>query len=249
MYETRKEYIYLIQSDSPHKLFNYFQKQPDVIYMVYASGKFDILLQTTQPLDVLPDRTLFHGSRSNYIYPETPYWSYADALDRMEALLDHEYTPSRIQVEYPKEPPGTGSSHYGWMIFPYVKYDLKTGYTPIVKKLHISYDSFHKGLNYLLHVSTKLLPFYPLGFRLYSQYFFVFWSDYEEFLCKFFGCLPCHVSITKVNNEALVMYVSIQKGVDMSERLFGMCSTMVDLGVINRFWSSRPIYRWRPDIP
>ena len=59
--------------------------------------------------------------------------------------------------------------------------------------------------------------------------------------------MPCHVSITKVNSEALVMYVGIQKGVDMSERLFRMCSTMVDLGVINRFWSSKPIHGWIRD--
>ena len=45
-----------------------------------------------------------------------------------------------------------------------------TGFTKIAKELHISFDSFHKGLTYLLNISTKLLPFYPLGFRLYSQY-------------------------------------------------------------------------------
>ena len=130
------------------------------------------------------------------------------------------------------------------MIFPYLKYDLRASYTNIVKKLHISFESFQKGFEYLLNVSTMLLPYYPLGFRLYSQYFLVFWSDYEEFLCELFGSLPCHTSITKVK-DALVIYVSIQKGEDMSDRLCKMCSTMVDLGVINRFWSSKPIYGWR----
>lgn len=248
MFAERKEYIYLIQSNSPHKLYNYFQKQPNVVYMVYTSGKFDILLQTSAPLDVLPDRTIFHGSRGNYISPETSYCSYVDALDRMERMLDREYSPSKIKVEYPEEPPKTRDSHYGWMIYPYVKYDLKTGYTRIVKKLHISYDSFHKGLDYLLNVSTKLLPFYPKGFRLYSQYFFVFWSDYEEFLCEFLGLLPCHVSIVKVKN-ALITYVSIEKGEEMSETFFQICSKMADLGLIDYFWSSRPIYHWKPDIP
>ena len=135
------------------------------------------------------------------------------------------------------------------MIFPYVKYDLKTGYTEIVKKLRISFDSFHSGLDYLFNVSTKLLPYYPLGYRLYSQYFFVFSSNYEELLCEFFGCLPCHVSITTVNNEALLIWLSIQKGPDFSERLFSSCSKMADLGLIDYFWMSRPIYYWKPDIP
>ena len=246
VFENRKEYIYLIQNNTPHKLFDYFKKQSDIIYMSYTSGKFDILLQTSKQLDVLPDRTLLYGSRSNYIYPETVCCSYESALNRMGQLLDKDHTPSKIVVEYPPEPPEVGSSHYGWMIYPHVKYDLRTGFTKIVKELHISFDSFHKGLTYLLNISTKLLPFYPLGFRLYSQYFFVFWSDYEEVLCEFLGCLPCHVSITKVK-DALVAYVSIQKGEDMSETFFQLCSKMVELGLVNYFWSSRPIYGWRQD--
>ena len=249
VFENRKEYIYLIQSDSAHKLYYYFQKQPETVYMSYTSGKFDILLQTNKPLDILPDRTIFYGSRSNYIYPPTPNCSYESALNRMGQLLDQSYTPSKIPVEYPPEPPEVGSSHYGWMIYPHVKYDLRTGFTKIVKELHISFDSFHKGLKYLLNISTKLLPYYPLGFRLYSQHFLVFWSDYEEFLCKFFGCLPCHTSITKVNNEALVMLVSTQKGESLSERLYRLCFKMVDLGLINHFWSSKPVYYWIPDAP
>lgn len=247
MYENRKEYLYLIQNDSAHKLYSYFKQQKDTIYMSYASGKFDILLQTSKPLEVLPDRTLFHGSRGNYIYPLTPYCSYEDALERMELLLKQEQKKSKIKVEYPDEPPEKGSSHYGWMIYPYVKYDLSVGFTKIVKALHISFPTFFKGLDYLLNVSTVLLPYYPLGFRLYSQHFLLFWSDYEEFLCESFGHLPCHTSIVKVN-DALLMYVSIEKGL-LEKRLFQYCFELGDLGYIDRFWSSIPIYHWKPDVP
>ena len=248
MFENRKEYIYLIQSNTALKLYYYFQKQPEVVYASYGSGKFDILLQTKKPLDVLPDRTILYGSRGNYIYPETQNCSYETSLDRMENLVDQNHSMSRIDVTYPEEPLEIGNPRYGWMIFPYVKYDLKTGYTEIVKKLRISFDSFHSGLDYLFNVSTKLLPYYPLGFRLYSQYFFVFQSNYEKFLCEFLGCLPCHVSITKVN-EVLVVLLSIQKGPDLTERFFILCSKLADLGLIDYFWMSIPTYHWRPDIP
>jgi hypothetical protein len=244
VYEKRREYIYLIQSDSAHDLYEHFKKHPDTVYIAYTSGKFDILLQTKKKLDVPPDRTLFSGCRGNYIFPETPLCSYEKALDRMEALLSQDHDPSRIAVEYPEEPPEKGSSHYGWMIFPYIKYNLRTGYTPIVKELRISFDSFYKGINYLLNISTVLLPYYPLGFRLYSQQFFVFWSDYEDLLCKSFGHLPCHTSITKAD-DALFMYVSIEKGL-LEKRLLQFCFKMSDLGYIDRFWSSIPIYHWTP---
>lgn len=235
-----------MQSDEANRLFEYFKNRDELVYMSYTSGKFDLLLQTNRPLDVLPDRTLFYGSRSDYIYPDTPFRSYEMALGLIERKLKGENSKSKLLVKYPSEPVEIGNPHYGWMIFPYLKYDLRASYTNIVKKLHISFESFQKGLEYLLNVCTMLLPYYPLGFRLYSQYFLVFWSDYEEFLCELFGYLPCHTSITKVK-DALVIYVSIQKGEDMSDRLFKMCSTMVDLGVINRFWSSKPIYGWRRD--
>ena len=111
------------------------------------------------------------------------------------------------------------------------------------------YNMTHNRVRGLIdmRVSTKLLPYYPLGFRLYSQHFLVFWSNYEEFLCEFFGCLPCHTSITKVNNEALVMLVSTQKGETLSERLYRLCFRMIDLGLVNHFWSSKPVYYWVPD--
>jgi hypothetical protein len=136
------------------------------------------------------------------------------------------------------------SSHSS--LYPFLMIYL-TGFTLITKKLHISFDSFYRGLKYLFNVSTRLLPYYPLGFRLYSQYFFVFWSDYEELLCEFFSQLPCHVSMTKVK-DALIMYVSIQKGEGMSERLLKYCSKMIDLGLVDHFWSSRPIYHWKPEL-
>jgi hypothetical protein len=247
MYENRNEYMYLIQSDKAHKLYEYYKKHPDLIYMSYTSGKFDILLQTSKELDVIPDRTLLWGKRGNYIYPETPFCRYEDALEKMEIMVDDHYNPSNITVEYLKEPPEKGSSHYGWMIYPYVKYNLRTGFTDIVKKLHISFDSFHYGLEYLLNISTVLLPYYPVGFRLYSQYFFVFWSDYEELLCDLFGCLPCHTSITKVG-DALIMLASIEKSEGFSERFFRLCFKMIDLGLIDCFWSSKPVYYWKPDV-
>jgi hypothetical protein len=208
------------------------------------SYKFDLFLQTSKPLDVLPDRTVLHGSRGDYIIPNLTNCTYENALDKMEAMLENEQSPSKIPVEYPDEPPEKGSPYYGWMIYPYIKYDLRARFTSIVKKSNISFASFYKEIDYLSNISTVLLPYYPLGFRLYSQHFLVFWSDYEEFLCKLFGCLPCHTSITKVD-DALVVYASTQNGEFLSERLFRLCFGMIDTGLVDRFWSSKPVYYWR----
>jgi hypothetical protein len=219
MFAERKEYIYLVQSDIANKLYYYYQKLPESVYISYTSGNFDLLIQTSTPLEVLPDRTLFCGSRSNYVYPDTPLCTFETALEQMEALIEREHEKSKLKVLYKEEGAVKGSPHYGWKIFPYVKRNLKIGFTPLAKKLHISFDSFKKGLDYLLNVSTTLLPFYPKGLPMYSQYFFVFWSDYEDLLCELFGLLPCHISITKVEN-ALIVYGGIQKEMGLSERLF-----------------------------
>jgi hypothetical protein len=247
MYSNRKEYIYLIQNDNANDLYEHFKNHPDTVYVTCASGKFDLLLQTNKPLDVLPDRTLFSGSRGNYLYPETPLCSYNEALKRMDALLDHEHTPSKIDINYPEEPPEIGDSTLGWKIFPYVKYNLKTGFTPIIKRLHISFASFYKGLEYLYNVSTVLLPYYPSGFTWYSQHFFVFWSGYENLLCESFSQLPCHTSITKVK-DALLVYASVEKGL-IEKRLLQYYFRLTHLGYIDRFWSSIPVYYYARDEP
>ena len=247
MYSNRKEYIYLIQNDNADDLYQYFMMHPDTVYVTCTSGKFDLLLQTKNPLKVLPDRTLFSGARSDYFYPETPLCNYNKALDRMEALLDREHAPSKIDVSYPEEPLEVGKSDLGWKIFPYVKYNLKTGFTPIIKKLHISFDSFYKGLDYLYNVSTVLVPYYPSGFKWYSQHFFVFWSNYEHLLCESFSQLPCHTSITKVR-DALLVYASVEKGL-IEKQLLQYYFKLTRSGHIDRFWSSIPVYHYARDEP
>lgn len=241
MFETRIEYIYLVQSETPNKLYNYYKNHPDIIYLAATLGNFNLFIQTKKPLEVLPDRTLFYGSRGNYEYPETPYCIFDSALDKVEALMNQSHTPSTSTVSYLKEPKLRGSE-YGWKIFPYVKYDLRANYTFIVRKLGLSFSSFYKGLEYLLSVSTVLLPYYPLGYQEYSHHFFVFWTDYEDFVRQAFSSLPSHTSIVKVNN-ALIIYANLL----CEPRFYALCYKMADLGLINQFWIANPVFHSVPD--
>jgi hypothetical protein len=245
MYENRKEYVYLVQSDKVHELYDYYENHPNVIYLAYTLGKFDLLIQTDTPLESIPHNTILYGSRSNYAFPKIPYYSFETAFEKMEALLNRSYEPSWMTIEYPEEPEINGAS-FGWQIFPYLKYNLRPNYTSIVRKLGISFTSFYKGFEYLLQVSTVLLPYYPLGFRQYSQHFFVVWTDYEDLLCELFGCLPCCVSITKVN-DALLIYSSILRDEMSKYHFFHLCYNLLKQGYVNKFWTASPAFHWRPD--
>lgn len=243
IYKTRKEYIYLVECENPHELFEYYRKHPDVIYLAFLHGKFNLLIQTKKPLDIAPKGTLLHGSRSDYEYPETPYCSFDSALDRMETLLSQEHEPSRSTVTCPDEPSLKGSE-YGWKIFPYIKYDLRPNYTTIVKKVGISFSSFYKGYEYLLSVSTVLLPYYPLGFTNYLPEFIVLETDYEKLIREFFSHLPSHVSITRVDDAFLIHASHLY----MKERRFYLLVyRMAELGYIKRFWTATPVFHWTPD--
>ncbi len=247
MYRTRKEYIYLVESETPNKLYKEFKLNPDVIYLSYTLGHFDLLIQTCKPLQEIPEKTLFCGSRSNYDYPETPYCTFESALKNMRTLLNQEHKPSKSTVTYPDEPFLKGAE-YGWRILPYVKYDLKTNYTYIVKKTGLSFSTFYKGFEYLLNVSTVLLPYYPYGFKEYYQHFFIFWTDYENLIRDLFAFLPSHVSITKVE-DALILYINIQEGAKFREEFLDLCYLMLELGYLRRFWTAQPVYHWHPDPP
>jgi hypothetical protein len=247
MYETRKEYIYLVQTDLVHELFKYYQNHPDVIYMAYTLGKFDLLIQTKKPLEVIPNNTIHYGSRSDYWYPETPHCEFDQALDKIDHLLQETHSPSYTLVEYPKEPHVKGEV-WGWKVFPYLKYDLRPNYTWIVKNLGISFASFYKGFEYLLAVSTVLLPYYPYGFLQYSHRFFVFWTDYEEVIRDIFSYLPCHVSITRVH-DALLVYTGILEKGKTKKQFFDLCWRMLELGLVRKFWTATPVFYWVPNPP
>jgi hypothetical protein len=247
MYKTRKEYIYLVQSDAVHELYDYYRNHPDVIYLVYTVGKFDLFIQTSKPLNVIPNNTIHFGSRGNYIFPKVPYYEFERGFDKIDFLFEQEHEKSSLSVEYPEEPDIKGAS-YGWKIFPYLKYNLRPNYTTIIKTLGISFTSFYKGFEYLLNVSTSLLPYYPLGFRQYSPHFFAFWSDHEELLCELFGYLPCHVSIVKVG-EALLIYAGIKRDGVSKDRFFRICYNLLKQGVVNKYWTAIPAFHWKPDPP
>ena len=241
VFEDKREYIYLVQNKKAHELFKYYKKDKSVVYLAYTVGNFNLLIQTNKPLEILPDRTLFFGSRENYIFPEVPFHSFDTALEKMEAFLEERYTPSSIYVPYSKEPEIEGSE-WAWKIFPYLKYNLRANYTFIVKKLGISFTSFYKGYDYLSKVSTTLLPFYPLGQRQYLQNFLVFWTDYEEVIRDFFSLLPCHVSIVKVD-DILLVYTSTLR----EQKFYSLCYKLLELGFAEQFWVSMPLFHWVPD--
>lgn len=247
MYENRKEYIYLVQTDSVHELFKYYQGHPDVIYLVYTLGKFDLLIQTNKPLEIIPNNTILCGSRGNYWHPETPYYKFDLALDKIDDLLHQTHNPSCSAVEYAEEPDIKGDV-WGWKIYPYLKYDLRPNYTWIVKKLKISFASFYKGFEYLLAVSSVLLPYYPHGFLQYSRRFYVFWTDYEDLIREAFSYLPCHISITKVS-DAMFVYAGIREKGIMKKRFFDLCYRMLELGYVKKFWTATPVFYWVPDPP
>ena len=246
MYSARKEYIYLVQTDNVHELYEYYKNYPYLVYLAYTLGKFDLLIQTEHPLEVIPHNTILWGSRSDYQYPHTPQCTDKAALDTIEDLLDRPHEKSHIPVDYPDEPDIMGHQ-WGWKIYPYLKYDLRPNYTWIVKKVGMSFTSFYRGYEYLLKVCSVLLPYYPHGFLAYSQHFFVIWSDYEELICKVFGCLPSHVSITKLNG-ALLICAGIRENWRIKNRFLNICYDMIKKGYIKRFWTVNPIFHWKPDI-
>ncbi len=244
MYQNIREYIYLVQSETPQKVYKEFKNNPYVVYLSFTLGNFDLLIQTCKPLEEIPDKTLLFGSRSNYIYPKTPYYSFETALDRMGECLQGSHTPSTNVVTYPNDPKLKGAE-YARKIFPYIKYDLKANYTFIAKKLGLSFNTFYAGFKYLLATSTVLLPYYPFGYRQYSHHFIVLWTDYEDLIRQFFGYIPCHVSITKVN-DALIAYAPFN--ITVEHKFFGLLYEMLETGLLDRFWTATPLYHWTPDL-
>lgn len=245
MFSTRKEYIYLVQTDDVHELFEYYKNHPHLVYLAYTLGKFDLLVQTSRPLEVIPNNTILWGSRSNYSYPDTPRCTDEEALNTIQELLDRSHEKSHLPVDYPDEPHIVGHQ-WGWKIYPHLKYNLRPNYTWIVKTMGMSFTSFYRGYEYLLKVCTVLLPYYPHGFTEYSQQFFVIWSDYEQLICNLFGSLPSHVSITKLNDALLICACIREKG-KIIIPFFKLFYKMLEIGIIDKFWTATPVFHWKPD--
>ena len=149
---------------------------------------------------------LISGPRSDYHVSFAPNHSWKTAIKIMEEKKE-KFDPDKY------EPRGTIQTHWDvtieWdkkdeILFRYFKYDLRKPMERIRKKHRISGRMGMNWLKKLPEYCTIITRFYPEKRSSYDPYFFIFETDYEDFIIELFSELPTSTLFFKVSDKLIV---------------------------------------------
>jgi len=247
MYKDVKEYVYVISSDSAFHTFHQLQKDSRISYETFATGYFDLLLITSEPLPLNEldtfGKAVLVGSRSNYIYPKVPATDYVNAIELIEEFAKKDFEPSEWSVEYP--PREMEWKEIDWKLFLLLRHNMTKKYTELAKSVEMSYDGFRWSLKRILTNTQIIVPYYPEGYSQYTRFLFMFQSNYEQMLLDMFSLVPCFTMMYKVKDWLLVHFRILPS--DLSDRFFSILYDLQDRGYIDRIKTTFPITYWHPD--
>jgi hypothetical protein len=241
IYTDYKEYVYLITTTDSKNLFDRLSVDPRVEYVTWCKGEWDLLLITTQQIDLSVNSELEHiivyGERGNYVYPTVKRRTLTAALKDMHALLDDgNFIPSTLNDSLPER--GEEWSDREESLFRYVKHDVRKPFLTIQRELDISRTLLLKCYERVRAHFLLVVPYFPLGFEAYAKFFLVMKSPYERQVIDILGQLPCQSTFFTVG-DYLVAYTGIE--LHRGKVLLDLMSEMRSSGLVSSLGYAVPL--------
>lgn len=243
MFDDLREYMYFLKFEKPMRVYQELEQHPHVVYHCLTSGAFDLVVLTDSPIDFESHpnfkECFLQGARSDYITPRISRDTYREAFEKIEKTLEEkEHQPSSIPVEFP--PRTIMWTDTEWELFYDLKYNMRRTFTEIVKKHGISKWLFYRAYERIKANCVKIVAFYPYKRSSYTDFYFVFKTDYEELLKDLFMLLPCNNMVFKVD-KYLVAWINIIRTFPFKD-FFGLLHWMDDHGMIEDMIYALPVY-------
>ena len=243
MFGDLREYMYFLSFEKPLRVYQELEKDSRVLYHCLTSGAFDMVVVSESPMKFASHphfkKCVLHGPRGDYYYPRVSRDTYEEAFQRIRTTLEERIIePSLMPHTFP--PREIVWSDLEWELFYDLKYNVRTPFTQIVKKHGISKWLFYQSYERIKHNCSIVISFYPMKRSNYSDFYFVFKTDYEKALGDLFMQLPCSSMICKVGDR-LVANLNIIRTFPFN-RFFGLLHWMDDNGMIEDMMYGLPIY-------
>jgi hypothetical protein len=233
------EYVYLLKIKDPISFSEFIKNHNSVFYTCMLGGPFNILFMSYTPLTVSHldgyEDTILAGIRSDYKVPTVQKRDFSTGWKIMMEKINNPPEKSMIPNTLPK---GGGWTPELWELYNHLKYDVRIGFTPLVKKFKFHATTFYKRYRDLLTLTDVFVPFYPLGEKRYTSFYLLFETDYQQFIIDSFGELPVYSTHMRIK-DLLLSYVKIPFG-PAGETFLGILSLWQHKGIIDSFELSIP---------
>jgi len=235
------EYVYLLKTKDPLSFSKILTNHNSVFYTCMLGGAFNILFMSYTPLTISHlhgyENTILAGIRSDYVVPKVPNRDFSTGWKAMMEKMENQNPPEKSMI--PNSLPEGGKwTPELWELYNYLKYDVRIGFTPLVKKFKFKTTTFYSRNKDVLNLTDVFVPYYPLGEKRYTSFYLLFKTDYQQFIIESFGELPVYSTHMRIK-DFLLSYVKIPFG-PIGEPFLQVISLWQHKGIIESFEHSIP---------
>lgn len=233
MFEDLREYVYFLNFEKPVRVYQELESNSRIIYHNVTSGAFNMVVITDSPVDFRSHpnfkECLLQGPRSDCYFPHISRDTYGEAFRKIEKIIkEEELKEGMLPAEF--LPRTIIWTDLEWKLFFDLKHNVRRTFTEIVKKHGISKYLFYQSYERIKKNCIKIVSFFPEKRLNYSDFYFVFRTDYEKTLTELFMMLPCSNMFWHVNDRMLA-WVNIPRTFSF-KKFFGLLYWMDDHEII-----------------
>ena len=229
-----KEYVYLLNFSDPWIAFNGLKGFSHVVYCAMAFGDWNTMVITDRPLDFSKlvgfENVVKQGVRYCSYTPKVRFRTWDESFEKIYEHIDR-FTPAREECKDRRLTPldwGTDE----WKLFSAFNF-MRRKATPLLRKIRIRYETYTQWMETLETHCTIHTGFYPQGYETYTNYCFLFFTEYEESVKSLFSLFPTTPFIVELDKQLLI-FTHVTSS-EMKRRLFCFIYDMKTKKMIKRY--------------
>jgi hypothetical protein len=227
------EFVYLLKVSDTEVFIPILEAEKYVFYYCLCAGRYNLIFMSYKPIDLSHvrgyEQTVESGIRSKYYVLSVLNQSYVIAYQKIVERCNKKIEPSLLDMAF-EDFVWTKEL---WELYCDLKYNLRTDFTPLVKKYGFKSSTFYDRVQQLLLYCDVYVPLYPLGESNYTFFYFLFKTKYQKFIIESFGELPVFSTHMRIK-DSLLSNVPVPHG---EERAFfrNIISVWQQRGIIDSY--------------
>ena len=201
-----KEYVYLLNFEDPLSIFQGLRDFPHVLYHALTFGDWNTFIITDMSLDFSQlvgfQECVMRGTKSSCSLSKLQYMPWEAAFKKIYDTLLH------INLEKePYSPEKTRCLNWNtdeWKLFHAFAPDVRKKVTPLLKTLHVGYETYRNWRNTIKDLCNCLIGFYPEGYSSYTNHSFLLSSPHKSAISSLISLFPVTSEILEINNTSLI---------------------------------------------
>jgi hypothetical protein len=203
---NRKEVLYLMQFSDPFSVSERLKGFPHILTCVATYGRWNTMVKTDRFLDFSQlvgfRGIVYEGVQYETHTSKSEYTTWAEGFEQCNNVIE-KFTSGLVKKKRVFAPDLDWEDTH-WNLFHIFRSDLRKKITPTIKKAGLRYEDYTEWRKTLETHCTIHTEFYPAGCIAYTEYCFLFYTDYEEAVKQVLSSFPTTTVFVETGDELFV---------------------------------------------